>query len=229
MDPTTIDWHLFGTLIRSRRIELAFSQADIARELGISQPSVSFTERGNPIGLTDERILQLLNLLRIAESEVPLIAPPKVDANKKMVFLSYSHRDGDFLNRLLVHLRPLQKKGLIDTWSDRRITGGQEWKTEIEKALQNAAYALLLVSADFLASDFIVDNELPPLLSNAKEKGTIILPIILKPCRFSREDSLSRYQALNAPDDPLSGMEEHEREMVYDSAAAQIERLALTK
>lgn len=224
MDPSCVDWLKFAPIIRTRRIELSMSQADLARELGISQPSVSFTERGTPIGLTEERLTLLLQSLRVPDSDVPKLVPVERQANKTHVFLSYSHRDGDILNRLLVHLRPLAKKGLIEEWSDRRITGGQDWRIEIESALARAAIAVLLISADFLASDFIVDNELPPLLDGAGTKGTIILPIIVKPCRFSREPILSRFQAVNGPDDAISGMTEHEKELVYDSVALQIER-----
>lgn len=88
---------------------------------------------------------------------------------------------------------------------------------------------MLLVSADFLASNFIVDNELPPLLEKAANEGTVILPLILKPCRFARNKSLSLFQAINPPDAAVSGMDEHGRETVYDSAAARIEALCIPK
>lgn len=119
MNTTDIDWSKFGPILRSRRVEFSLSQADLARELGISQPSVSFTERGSPVGLTEERLALLLQILRIPNSDVPTLAPVQVQPNKTHVFLSYSHRDGDVLNRLLVHLRPLAKKGLIDDWNVR--------------------------------------------------------------------------------------------------------------
>jgi hypothetical protein len=68
------------------------------------------------------------------------------------VFVSYSHNDAEFLDRLLVHLKPLEKEGLLDLWVDTRLRAGDKWKKEIEKALQRATVAVLLVSADFLAS-----------------------------------------------------------------------------
>lgn len=139
-------------------------------------------------------------------------------------FLSYSHKDQETLERLSIHLRPLERLGLIDPWSDKRIRAGDLWRKEIERALSNAAIAVLLISADFLASDFVVKNELPPLLSNAKQKGTRILPVILTPCRFSRDDSLSQYQAVNDPKKPLLLMEHIEQEVVWDKVAQEIER-----
>ena len=80
------------------------------------------------------------------------------------IFISYSHKDQEYLNRILVHLKPIGKEDEIDTWSDLRLRPGDQWRKEIALALDQAAVAILLVSADFLASDFIVENELPPLL-----------------------------------------------------------------
>ena len=118
---------------------------------------------------------------------------------KQSVFVSYSHFDREYLDRLLVHLKPLEKDGVIDLWVDTRLRAGDRWKKEIEKALSRSTVALLLVSADFLASDFITDNELPPLLRNAEEKGTRIIPLILKPCRFTRDKNLREFRDQCAP------------------------------
>ena len=74
---------------------------------------------------------------------------------------------------------PLNRAGLIDVWNDTRLVAGDDWKHEVDLALASAAAAVLLVSADFLASDFIVDNELPPLLESAEAKGTRIIPVIV--------------------------------------------------
>ena len=222
LDNTNVDWTKFGELIRVRRAEKRLSQTDVARELGISQPAVSLIERGSPTGLTGDRVSALLSMLDIAETELPAAGKAKTPAGEK-VFISYSHKDKDFLARLLVHLRPLEKKGLIDLWVDTRISAGEKWKEQIQKALAQARAAVLLVSADFLASNFIIDNELPPLLKKADEKGTVIIPVILKPCRFTREESLSIFQSINAPETPVSGMDEHGRELVYDTIAQRIE------
>jgi hypothetical protein len=70
-------------------------------------------------------------------------------------------------------MRPFEKKGVIDLWVDTKINVGEKWKEKIQQALDRAAIAILLISADFLASDFIIDNELPPLLKAAEEKGNL--------------------------------------------------------
>jgi len=110
---------------------------------------------------------------------------------RTQIFVSYSHADSDHLQRLKIHLRPFERQSLVDVWSDTKINAGQLWKKEIEDALGRAAVAILLVSADFLASDFVATDELPPLLKAAEEEGVKILPVILKPCAFTEIESLS--------------------------------------
>jgi hypothetical protein len=140
------------------------------------------------------------------------------------VFISYSHSDREYLDRLLVHLRPLERDGLLDLWVDTHLRAGDKWKKEIEKALNRATVAVLLVSADFLASDFITDNELPPILRRAEERGTRIVPLIVKPCRFARDKDLRHFQAVNDPRHSLALLSQGEQEVLYDRVAAEVEK-----
>ena len=95
-----------------------------------------------------------------------------------LVFVSYSHKDARHLARLQVHLTDLVRRGLVDLWSDTKIVPGTNWREEIKRALESATIGVLLVSADFLASQFIAEDELPPLLKAARTRGTVILPVI---------------------------------------------------
>jgi len=142
--------------------------------------------------------------------------------NRNRVFVSYSHRDERWLRRMLVHLRPLQNEGVIDVWSDTRLRPGDDWKSEIEQALESASVAVLLVSADFLASEFVVENELPPLLRAAETNGTAILPVIVGPSGFLETPSLRRFQAVNDPRAPLLAMNDWERETLFDNVAKAV-------
>ncbi len=99
------------------------------------------------------------------------------------VFVSYSHKDQKYLERLQVHLKDLERKGIIDLWSDTKIIPGTNWREEIKRAIESATIGVLLVSADFLASQFIAEDELPPLLKVARTRGTVILPVILSKSR----------------------------------------------
>lgn len=145
------------------------------------------------------------------------------EKKQKTVFVSYSHKDYYYLDRLKVHLKPLERKGLIQLWSDTLILSGEKWKEKIESALNNSVIAILLISADFLSSEFIVNNELQVLLKHAEQKGTIIIPIILKPCRFLRELSISQFQSINDPLSPLCKLLEWEQEGIYEKVSQRIE------
>jgi hypothetical protein len=143
--------------------------------------------------------------------------------NIKNVFISYTHKDKEYMDRILIHLKPLELKGLIDVWVDKKIKTGDKWKIEIEKALKNAKVALLLITADYLASDFIVNNELPPLLKNAEKNGTLIIPVIIKPCRFTRDSNLNSFQAINDPKEPIISLSEFKQEEIYDKISEELE------
>jgi hypothetical protein len=112
----------------------------------------------------------------------------------------------------------------LDLWDDSRISPGQAWQKEIAGALARADVAILLVSADFLASDFIVNNELPPLLHRAVRGGLLIVPLILSPCLFSEQEELSRYQCANNPQRPLSAMSLTDAEAAFVSLGRSIDR-----
>lgn len=119
------------------------------------------------------------------------------------IFISYSHSDSEFLDLVKEHLKVLSYDDNLEVWDDTKIRSSDKWKEEIEKALNEATSAILLVSTKFLASDFIRNNELPSLLEAAGEKGTRIHPIIVRPCRFLQTRSLAKFQAVNNPNEPL--------------------------
>ncbi|MEQ8271739.1 toll/interleukin-1 receptor domain-containing protein [Algiphilus sp.] len=143
-------------------------------------------------------------------------------SKRTQVFVSYSHADSEHLLRMKVHLRPYERKGQVDLWADTKIKSGQNWRQEIEAALDRAAVAVLLVSADFLASDFVVENELPPLLEAAQAEGVLILPVILKPCAFGTTKELSQFQAVNPPSSAMISLGEAERESIWVKLAKSV-------
>lgn len=102
------------------------------------------------------------------------------------IFLSYSHKDEKVKDRLLVQLKVLESAGLVDLWNDDRITPGSNWKLEIDQALARASVAILLVTANFLTSDFILNKEVPEILERHKKDGLKVYPVIAKPCAWER-------------------------------------------
>lgn len=96
------------------------------------------------------------------------------------VFFSYAHEDETLRNELEKHLRLMERQGLIAGWHDRDITAGQEWATEIDTHLDTADIILLLVSADFLASDYCMSVEMDRAMARHSSGEAIVIPIILR-------------------------------------------------
>lgn len=130
---------------------------------------------------------------------------------RDQVFISYSHKDKRWLDTLQTFLRPHTRKQVIDVWADTRIKGGDIWREEISKALARAKVAVLLVTSNFVASDFIQDEELPSLLDAAQNEGLKILWIAVSPSGYD-ETPIAKYQALNTPSKPLSALKGANRE-----------------
>ena len=164
-------------------------------------------------------------LKKVLENPKMFTARSRVNPNANRVFISYSHKDKAFLDRLMVHMKPLEKEGIIELWADTKLVAGDKWEEGIHEALRKSRVAILLITADFLASDFIVDNELPPILANAETQGTRVIPVILKPCRFTRNKSLSCFQAVNNPNAPLDTLPGSEQEQIYDDVSELVEGL----
>lgn len=116
----------------------------------------------------------------------------------KKVFISYSHKDLVWKDRLLEHLAPLKKQGLLDVWSDERIRLGDNCRQEIEEAIASAKMAILLISVHFLNSSFISEKEVPMMLKRQKENGLRFLPIILDHCLWKDMEELEWLSELQA-------------------------------
>jgi hypothetical protein len=142
--------------------------------------------------------------------------------NRTKAFISYSHKDSRYLTELKIHLGYFTRNGRIDFWDDTKITPGSKWREEIRAAIESAKVAVLLVSADFLNSEFIAKNELPPLLAAAEHEGATILPVIIRPCAFT-STNLRQFQAVNDPSEPLSKMKKYRREEEWTKIAKLVE------
>src|SRR5262249_507977 len=124
---------------------------------------------------------------------------------RDQIFVSYSHRDKQWLDELLITLKPLTRKRKIQVWDDTRIRAGERWRNEIEQALRRAKIAVLLVSRYFLYSDFIADEELPKLLNAAKNDGLNIVWVALGFSSYE-DTEIAEYQAVNDPSRPLKSL-----------------------
>jgi hypothetical protein len=122
---------------------------------------------------------------------------------REKVFLSYSHRDREWLERLLEHLAVLERWGLIHSWSDNRIAAGANWQVEIEEALVQSKVAVLLISPAFLASQYIWEREWPRIQAH-EAQGMEILPLVVRACAWRLDHDLREMQVRPVDGRPLA-------------------------
>ena len=149
---------------------------------------------------------------------------------RNQVFISYSHNNKDqaFLEEFRVHLDPWETMEQLNVWSDQRLKPSQDWHQEIQTALNTTAVAVLLISPDFLASEYIRNFELPPLL-RAREEGQLDLAclylrssavgdIVFEVVLSSGEKihvKLTKYQGLNSWKAALNSQDPDKHDEIY--------------
>lgn len=150
-----------------------------------------------------------------------------IEARKgSSVFVSYARADSAYLSRVLVHLRPLERSGRIDLWHDGKLAPGRPWRPELDRALMRASVAVLIVSANFMASDFIYESELPPLVRRAKAEGVSIFPIVFGHCLFDENEHLAGLQLFNDPEHPIAHLPPGEADAILVKMAKAVRERA---
>jgi TIR domain len=123
----------------------------------------------------------------------------------KKIFYSYSHRDSVLRRSLETHLSLLIRDGLVTDWYDAKILPGTEWNDEIARKLEESDIILLLVSMDFVKSDFCWGNEMTRALERHQEGTAAVIPIILKPMeRGWKTTTFGKLQALPSNAKPVT-------------------------
>ncbi|MCP5047132.1 MAG: toll/interleukin-1 receptor domain-containing protein, partial [bacterium] len=138
------------------------------------------------------------------------------------IFISYSHQDETWKNRLVTQLKVLEMEAHCEVWHDREIRAGDDWLPGIETALAEADVAVLLVTADFLTSQFITEEEIPTLLKRREEDRLRVIPVIVKPSPWKRVKWLSPIQARPKDGKALSGFDEHGADTELANLAEEI-------
>jgi hypothetical protein len=145
------------------------------------------------------------------------------NAARDKIFISYSHKDQAWLKRLQGMLTPLLRgEDPINLWSDTQIKAGARWRQEIGTALDTAKVAVLLVSPNFLASDFIAKHELTPILEAAK-RGELKLIWVAVSSSLYKATELKDFQAANDPARPLAKLDAADRDAELVQICEQIE------
>lgn len=121
----------------------------------------------------------------------------------KKVFFSYSHRDESFREALEAQLSMLKRRGIITAWHDRNIDAGEEFEKRIDENIRDSDVILLLVSPDFIASEYCCDIEMEIALERHENKEATVIPVIIRPCDW-HEAPFSKLMAVPADGKPVT-------------------------
>jgi hypothetical protein len=133
----------------------------------------------------------------------PQPLPPQAPSTAKKAFFSYSQKDRAYLDAFLSHLSPLRRNGKIQAWEDHLLKGGEEWDAAIKQNLAAADLIFLLLSSDFLNTDYILDVEIKIAMERHERGEAIIIPIVLRPCDW-KDSIFSKLNALPSKGTPIS-------------------------
>jgi tetratricopeptide (TPR) repeat protein len=138
------------------------------------------------------------------------------------VFISYSHKDEVWKDRLVTQLRVLENEARLVEWDDRKIEAGADWYSEIVSAIDKASVAVILVSANSLSSAFIIETEVPWLFEQRAKHGLRIVPVLIEPCPWKEVGWLAALQLRPTDAQPLSGMNEYNWKTALAAIAKEI-------
>ena len=123
-----------------------------------------------------------------ARATDPFAAPP-ASAAPVTLFYSYAHEDEALRDELQGHLKILERRGLLAPWHDRRIVAGEDWAQRIDANLRSAELVLLLVSKDFIESDYIMGTELGAAMARHAQHETVVVPIVVRAVDLDPDDA----------------------------------------
>jgi len=183
---------------------------DFAYSLGCSSIALA----GIPENLTP------ILIQKAVKKDLALSSITSPSRDKKIeLFLSYSHADENLRDELVKHLTLLTRQQVISTWHDRNISAGTEWGSQISQHLETAKVILLLISADFLASDYCYDIELNRAMERHEMGEARVIPIILRPADWSGAP-FGRLQALPNNARPITTWEN--RDLAFENVVKGI-------
>lgn len=159
----------------------------------------------------EEQIFQLIDFRKFITLKMPM----------KKVFISYSKTDAEFLQQLENHLAVFKRNGHIATWTDRRLSPGEEWDGKIKKELEEADIIIFLISADFLSTDYVWDIEMNTAIARDADGKAKVVPIVVRPCVW-KDTPLWKFYSLEKAT-PIAMAEN--RDAAWERVVMDLERI----
>jgi tetratricopeptide (TPR) repeat protein len=144
--------------------------------------------------------------------------------NMETVFISYSHKDDKRKDEIMTHLKVLEKQGNLTLWNDEVIQTGADWFHEIKTNLETASVVIMVVTANFLGSDFILNEEVPRILERRGSDGFLIVPLIAEPCPWKAVEWLKKMQLFPKDGTPLSKLDKPERDEALADLSIKVDK-----
>ncbi|MCB0594506.1 MAG: TIR domain-containing protein [Lewinellaceae bacterium] len=167
---------------------------------------------------------EVLNLLKAVQEHCSMLNSEEEKGNT--IFISYAREASIMKSRLVTHLVPLRRMGLVTIWDDGETIPGQEWNAEIKKNLLSAQIILLLIDADFMASNYIWEVEIPLAQERHEQKKCKIIPIYVNHI-YSGVLTLKKYQSLPmGPEEPITSFSNQDR--AWSLVAAGVMRVVMS-
>ena len=187
--------------------------------MGIARPDNNLRSHIIINNIYKELFKEMIDPILVPSTKLDLhfsdqLIPIPSAANGVRVFISYAHKDEGIKEELTKHFIGLRRNKRIIDWNDRMILPGDAWDAAIQKALEEADIVLFLISADFIASDYINNVEIERAIARHDQGLTRLIPILVRPCDFANS-SLSHIQALPRDAKPITSWDDLDQALLH--------------
>ncbi len=151
-----------------------------------------------------------------------MLVPEKPTDEAERVLISYSFRDEHWKNRLVCHLKTLEKHDCLDLWDDRRLGLSHAWENQMQEALESANTVILLISANYLTSRFILMDVFFRLLVKRHAEGLSVIPVLIQPCCWNAVEGFESVPVYAPANRALSKQDDYQIEQHLNDLAAAV-------
>jgi internalin A len=203
----------YSTLLKYRRARMDSVIVEIGDNLGRVAVDQLLLNVGLPRGTKRDVDIQL---------DTPIIWQPSVSARELSLFISYAHKDETYCDQLRGALTIYERSGELEFWDDTQIIPGQKWEREILRKLERADIIVLLLSNDFIRSDYCMQIEMKRAIERHSQGKCAIVPIVVRECRFDKL-AIGKIQAIEPGGRPIK--RHRDRDLAWKEVTKELDRV----